>query len=109
MVFRQAESRVLKSSAGFNFIRFQTSVIYVSCGLLWMEADPATMRNGMRRTDHLMLRKEEISTVTNLLGNVSQMLAWALPASSEHSVSDSGAGAQLRLSQALGLVPGGLG
>ena len=108
MVFRQAESRVLKSSAGFNFIRLQTSVIYVSCGSLWMEADPAIVRHGMRRTD-LMLRTEEISTMTSLLGNVSQMPAWALPASSEHSVSDSGAGAQLRLSQALGLVPGGLG
>ena len=42
-----------------------------------MEADLATMRRGMGRAN-LLLRTEETSATTNLLGNVSQMPGWAL-------------------------------
>ena len=52
-------------------------MIYVSRGLLWMEADLATMRRGMRRAN-LLPRTEETSATTNLLGNVFQMPGWAL-------------------------------
>lgn len=62
----------------------------------------------MRRKE-LLLRTEEISTMTNLSGNESQAPVWALPASSKCSASDSGAGAQLCHSQALGSVTSGFG
>lgn len=59
--------------------------------------------------EELLLRTEEISTVTNLSGNTSQTPAWALPACCERSAFDSGAGAQLCLTQALGVVTSGSG
>lgn len=64
---------------GFNFVRLQTSVTYVSCGLLWRRADLTTM-SLWNEGRSAAAEGREISAMTTLLDNGSQTLAWALSA-----------------------------